>query len=796
MSFKYKLPNRGKLVMSRLKSALRDLRKISMKTTERSLRGLVVGAYKAFLDVYTKIGLPRFSFTKLEEDDIRSLEIYNSTRERIEDDIRAASDEIPALGNAVVESFNLSHILSQEILRMVSTASGKAQDLAILRKTSRVRVLTAGDDFNDNSRIDTGYTLSSPIAYIQTDHGIATLSRVSTNSVLNKDVEITVSPVLPEGIQSLPTDGNLRRFYEGDFYAIVGQAVPEGGRWHLEETVQPGTDPVGFTFNETLTQKKNGKVFKDKSKPTIIGGGGGEALGPTDIAIRDRGATEDEKKAIRRRMLDSNPDTYWMCEYVLGVDSLNGEKAFESEDPAASEFSDIPETESSSKKKKKKKKKFSIFKNKKKKKRKKTVDSPGPPTEVSIIEDIPSVDDPLKVTPEDLRAAAAANDIADFAVDITLTFLSPVTMNWLSLLPMNFGETTWLKVLNIETATTRNSELKAIEGLDRNLFENILTEDANAELSPAEAEHILSPSRYGYRGTGIWTFSARQVQIIRFRLVQEVPVPDLYQRIIVQLHKIKSKSSTLTYTSSDRKLVTKKEKELQATRLIVLDYLQTLKVYLGQIEASTIAGATAGGSIVKGGGDSKTDTPNFIEALFGGTSSTRSSTWNQFISDSGWVLNATWLQTYYDRISYKIGIRDIGAFRHEYASSSEIVSVKYFSAKPIHKITLEIDVILPKGTDIEYYVSHNNGKKWLRINPIDHTSIFSKDGTPIPRILVFNQAGIAPDGQKYVDTDLDVTEIRFRAVLRTDNTTVTPVIKKYRLLLYPQDSATPADEIV
>ncbi|GAG44387.1 unnamed protein product, partial [marine sediment metagenome] len=40
----------------------------------------------------------------------------------------------------------------------------------------------------------------------------------------------------------------------------------------------------------------------------------GEIVIQNEIVIRDRGATEDEKNAVRKRMVDGSPETYWQCE--------------------------------------------------------------------------------------------------------------------------------------------------------------------------------------------------------------------------------------------------------------------------------------------------------------------------------------------------------------------------------------------------------------------------------------------------------------------------------------------------
>jgi hypothetical protein len=109
---------------------------------------------------------------------------------------------------------------------------------------------------------------------------------------------------------------------------------------------------------------------------------------------------------------------------------------------------------------------------------------------------------------------------------------------------MNFGETTWIDVTEVSTALDDQSGFVPIEGFDLNRFANVLTNEANEEVSNDLVVDTLAPSRFAFRGTGVWSFPVREAKFIRFRLKQRVPVPDPYQRMAVQLNRTIQKNES------------------------------------------------------------------------------------------------------------------------------------------------------------------------------------------------------------------------------------------------------------
>jgi hypothetical protein len=227
------------------------------------------------------------------------------------------------------------------------------------------------------------------------------------------------------------------------------------------------------------------------------------------------------------------------------------------------------------------------------------------------------------------------------------------------------------------------------------------------------------------------------------------------------------------------------------TREIRFSYLQTLQIQEDASSLPELAGTTEGISFTatrtKGG------TGGFL-----GIGAKRASSTSVSVDDTGWTISRQWRETYYDKIRYAIGIRDVGAFSYRYSPASEIVSVPYRSPRELLKLQLRVDEFIPSVLPstrrwIEYYVSINNGKSWLQVNPLDQPTLFLEDGSIVPRTITLNLDDGGPQGDdvQTIRTEEPVFEARFRAVLFTDlnlpqGDQYSPVLKGYRLLMLPR----------
>ena len=98
-----------------------------------------------------------------------------------------------------------------------------------------------------------------------------------------------------------PTPDNLERFYEGKFYAPMGELRPAGGQLNLSYFGNQSTE-AGSESQTTI----NGEVQGDPLEGQNLQG---------FFAILP--PSESLKQASRIKMLDGNPDSFWEAEWVI-----------------------------------------------------------------------------------------------------------------------------------------------------------------------------------------------------------------------------------------------------------------------------------------------------------------------------------------------------------------------------------------------------------------------------------------------------------------------------------------------
>lgn len=637
--------------------------------------------------------------------------------------------------------------------RRAAEAASKVTDLRILSGQLDGQSIIAGDDFQDTSRIDLKYATQFPKAEVVGKDGICTLARLDSENILLDGAEINITPV---GLSIGSNVDNTERFYEGDFYDFIGKARPEGGNWNLEELVDPtllddlSGDRVP-TFGDSQDGSNNALFLggEHTHQNTFHGAGGanwtppslrdnaindlrqpgeerqvGDPLRPEDITVVDRGATEAEKNVARQKIIDGNSDSFWECEYVVNATSLEDENVV---------FDDNGNLSTS-------------------------------------------------LSQQQLRNRAALLDqTLEIDLEIYVTIKLPETrdVNWLSINPMNFGESTYLQVVEVSTALDEGAGFIPVEGLDNNRFANILSASVNEELQEEDVAAIMAPSRNSFRGQGVFSFPSRSAKMIRFKLRQTTPVPDPYQRMSIELNR--NRTWDWAYTGKETGHEFRKYTRYMK-RIVTLPYLQTVQVLTGARSISEVAAETSAAPSVSATGSS------------GGFSGSRS--YSASLNDSGWQVGRSWLETFYDKIRYAIGIREVGAFSYRYSNNSELISKEFIVPQGIWKMQLQVDEDIPAGFDsakryVRYYISIDNGGSWTEINPIDHPTIY-ESGIPVPKTLTVaeNIAGPTADEEGVMDLK-DATGVRVRAVISNEPSLAnadnySPALKSYRLKVFPK----------
>lgn len=238
------------------------------------------------------------------------------------------------------------------------------------------------------------------------------------------------------------------------------------------------------------------------------------------------------------------------------------------------------------------------------------------------------------------------------------------------------------------------------------------------------------------------------------------------------------------------------------TKVVKLSYIQTLAVSQQLTSAEQLTeteGFNTGFKKVS----SKTSGGSLTDILLGGAvfglGKKKKSKTKVKLESTGAKVKDQFLQPYFDRIRYAIGIRELSVSRYKFAPISEFKSVPFISPKEIVKVTAIVDEYIPPQFDInkvwiKYYIKPEGQNDWIRINPSNAATRFEEDGSNIiPKIINFNlpKPTTSQLEDKFNFTEDPVKKIRFRAVLSRpeggNNDSITPMLKSYRLEMVPRD---------
>lgn len=475
----------------RIKTAMSRIKRVLLDPATSTLHDAVRTIGNLMSNILPRIGKPMFDPKFIVEDADPDPAAWNANLENIEDDLRTLYEEYDELRQLRVAVSNAASLASKELEEKANLAQSLLTDLRLTSGQLDQEVIVVTDNFLDMTKIDQNFPLQLPMAEVNTMHGSISLRRISAVNVVTEDAKVEVAPIGPSDLARDPTPNNTMRFYEGRFYAPLGEARPEGGRWHLEERVKPGV-VVNGDSNTFIIDGEGEDIFNDfpDLRPPVPEGEteereAGLALRPDDIIVTDRGASLPELLESRKRGVDGSPDSFWECEFVIDAPRLD-----------------------------------------------------------EIVEEREATDQ--VATPQELRAAAAnpSLDQYDFEVELVISMPRRQTVNFITINPMNFEETAWLEITEVSTAETQDDAFVPIEGFDEQIFENVLTDEVNTEITENEASTVLAPSKYAYRGQGVYSFAPRNISRLRVRLKQRTPVPSNYERVVIQLTRTLSSTET------------------------------------------------------------------------------------------------------------------------------------------------------------------------------------------------------------------------------------------------------------
>jgi len=298
--------------------ARQGLEKIRLsQVSESELSKILSSSVEQFNLFYKSYGRPTFTANRLLRSDSPLSNLYNENLITLNKDFNRIYQSLSAASNDTLNAFNFASVISKEISSQASSVSSKVLDLNILNGYNKGEVIVAGDNFLDLSKIDQTYGIDLLQAEIIFGTGAIGLKKVDAVTVTTPATKVTISPIKPvnknDKVNTASTPGNLERFYEGKYYALIGQQNPEGKVLKLKEVIDPANIP-----NSASTTTVNGGQSVDNA------GGAAAALDATTskgfFAVVS--TTEEQKNSVRKNMFDGSADTYWECEIVYKVEPL------------------------------------------------------------------------------------------------------------------------------------------------------------------------------------------------------------------------------------------------------------------------------------------------------------------------------------------------------------------------------------------------------------------------------------------------------------------------------------------
>lgn len=477
-NFRSEIPSN--LVITKLQNSITSLsEKLTHKefgTIASSIRESLVTIGNYFSDLEKNEFDPEFLYLN----DTPRSEVYNNNLYSIYNDLKRFYEDLKNLNEIEISSYNYAQIINEELISRANQLASTVVDLNILNNLDRGDVIVAGDDFKNTNYIDLEIgTASSIVDTFIGGNGI-TLNRTSIGQVVDDKTEVEIIPLSPiaQGETTVNTEAtqeNLGRFYEGNYYNFLGAARPEGGSDFTFRYIPfTGESPnqTGSTEGNTV-QDSSEAVNRFLNNVEVISQAG------KYVAV---GATLTEKKNQRRNMLDSNPTSFWECEYVYKTENL-----LDRFEP------DIGETD-----------------------------------------EVQSTEITIDLEEAERRAKAFDDPGRDLIVDIILTFKESKTINTVAINPIIFGANSFPEIIDIAYADPEGN-FKTIEGWNSMKLARVITPEANEFLSSTESSALLSPNRGQYQGQGVFVFSSIDTKKVKTKIKVSNPVPSIYERIYVLL---------------------------------------------------------------------------------------------------------------------------------------------------------------------------------------------------------------------------------------------------------------------
>ena len=681
--------------------------------------------------------------------------VYNQNLNGAWADLRLLRDELNQLNSLSTDIFNLMTIAGDDLLTDIEGISSTVVDLKFVNNMLRGDILVGGDDFANEDYRDTALEGAAPSAMISM--GSLSLARADAEEVPIDRMSCSIVSV-PQGRshslrkrrRSLLGRGHA---YEGLFYAPMGEQRPAGGKFYVRELGPEDISGQSPAFD--------GKVIDFSTVTTFI--------------FDD--PPEEELEAARKQAYDGDPETFWEIEYV--VRAYEQPKVLPRSGHKHTRFQKYPKA---------------VGQNR-----------------------------------------HLVGNRGEFSVGLIFDFGREMPVNLFEVDPVMFDPHVPVRVEGIYYTTKTSERWRPVPNWDAYSTDKILTKVANRYLTRRQKELLEAFSQGSYQGKGIFPFPSVNATKLQVILGVRQGYPIVYERMYAILH--------------DHVIVHKKKKTCRLGHchtkhrtyhhdlyiLVKLSYEQTLAMQLGLVSKEDLLqkpdvkgkskskdkelpdwlrnymlggplggpiGGVVGGAIGKliGGvlGGLIKKLSGLIGKALGRLWSTKVKVWTE---QTGWEIKKSWLQPQFDLARYAVGVKEARIGFYTYEVTSEYVSRPFGSPKPISKVMLVADDAIPDSypigrTYVKYFIQPDipNYTKWHQINPQGKAPIFDENGDVVPKIINFNVK--SPDADlfenKYISTPEPPKAIRVKIVINRPESDeplikgATPIVKSYRVLIYPQ----------
>lgn len=465
------------LAVTKLQNTLVDLSTRLKSGSTSTIAAAINETLSKFSDFFIELPNAEFSPELLSTNDTPRSEVYNKNLQSIYNDISRFYEDLKNINTVQLTSYNFAQVLTEELISRADSLASTVLDLNILNDFNRGDVIVAGDDFKDYKFIDSSAGLASSQAELLNGGNGLTLAKSSALNLVNSSTKLEVLPISPltsaENISGSP--GNFERFYEGNYYNYLGLARPEGGKFNFKYI-------IAMTGNSDYNEN-----YAPAESATVSG------------AYIEFGATEAQKRDIRKNMLDGNPSTFWECEYLYKVPNLLDIGLPIIGDPNSPEAQEGQE----------------------------------------VVIDLERAEQIAKNYDEVGR---------DLVVDLIVTLQAQTSINTVRIDPVIFGTAAFPEIMDIATASEEDGEFVTVENWNTLRFARVITPEANEFLTTSQVGATLAPNRGAYRGQGIFAFPMRVAKKVKIRIKMADPVPAPYERIYVLLKNDIEVTTTVTTT--------------------------------------------------------------------------------------------------------------------------------------------------------------------------------------------------------------------------------------------------------